>query len=399
MGFDVEILVRALWSGISMINVPTRVTYPVGGLSHFKYGADNVCLARLYSKLAVEGMWRVPARWLRRLCLKEDEAREWHQIAERGSLLGLRSLLFVLEKVGRGPLTIVLAPVVIHMFVWGRLARTSARDFQKHIANLRGETLSTLGVYVRSLRQFWEFGVSIVEKVVSWREGVPLGNFVWVGRDEVRQTLATGSGLIFVGAHVGNIEVIRALGETRQVVVNALMFTANSRHFRALLEKVNSKAFLRVIDISSMDPSLVFDLRERLRQGEIIALLADRAPKNSAARVQHVPFLSKEAAFPEGPWVLASLLEAPVFTVFSMRQKGGRYRVEFSRLADRILLPRTSRAEALYRYIAEYARRLGDIALRYPYQWFNFYPFWEREVATKGAETSQPTPRVAHERG
>jgi predicted LPLAT superfamily acyltransferase len=265
------------------------------------------------------------------------------------------------------------------MFVWGRVARRAAVDFQRHVTQLQGRSISLVSIYGRAFRQFWEFGVSIVDKVVSWREGIPLEQFTWEGRDEVKALLAQGQGVIFLGAHVGNIEVIRAFGETRRVVINALMFTGNSPRIRAFLEEINDKSFLRVIDLSAMDPSMVFDLQERLDRGEIVALLGDRATKHSVGRVVEVPFMGRMAQFPEGPWILASLLDAPVYTVFSMRERGNRYRVEFSRLADRISLPRATRKAALQGYISQFASRLEEIVRRYPFQWFNFYPFWTEE--------------------
>jgi predicted LPLAT superfamily acyltransferase len=164
-----------------------------------------------------------------------------------------------------------------------------------------------------------------------------------------------------------------------QVVINALMYTANARHFRSLLEQVNAQSFVRVVDISSLDPWMVLDLRTRLAQGEVVALLGDRAPESSVRRAIEVPFLGGIARFPEGPWILASLLEVPVYTVFSMREAGGRYYVEFSELANQIALPRESRGAALRGYISEFATRLGATVQRYPYQWFNFYPFWDDE--------------------
>ncbi|MGH8618541.1 MAG: glycosyltransferase family 2 protein, partial [Burkholderiales bacterium] len=42
MQFDPEILVRLVWAGVPVENVPTRVTYPPGGVSHFRMVRDNV---------------------------------------------------------------------------------------------------------------------------------------------------------------------------------------------------------------------------------------------------------------------------------------------------------------------------------------------------------------------
>jgi glycosyltransferase involved in cell wall biosynthesis len=51
MDFDPEIVVRLAWYGVRVINVPTRVRYFADGLSHFRFGRDNVLIARAYVRL------------------------------------------------------------------------------------------------------------------------------------------------------------------------------------------------------------------------------------------------------------------------------------------------------------------------------------------------------------
>ncbi len=65
MDFDPEILVRAVWRGVSVRYVDTRVRYPQGGVSHFRMFRDNVAMTWMHVRLIVGGMRRVPARILR----------------------------------------------------------------------------------------------------------------------------------------------------------------------------------------------------------------------------------------------------------------------------------------------------------------------------------------------
>lgn len=51
MDFDTEILVRLYWSGVRVVNVPTRVTYPSDGVSHFRYLRDNLRMVWLHVRL------------------------------------------------------------------------------------------------------------------------------------------------------------------------------------------------------------------------------------------------------------------------------------------------------------------------------------------------------------
>src|SRR5687768_13676947 len=51
MDFDTEILVRLSWGGTAVINMPTRVTYPVDGVSHFKMLKDNVYISLMHTRV------------------------------------------------------------------------------------------------------------------------------------------------------------------------------------------------------------------------------------------------------------------------------------------------------------------------------------------------------------
>jgi len=52
--FDAEAVVRLSWRGVPAINRPVPVRYyrpEEGGISHFRYGRDNLLLARMYVRL------------------------------------------------------------------------------------------------------------------------------------------------------------------------------------------------------------------------------------------------------------------------------------------------------------------------------------------------------------
>ena len=67
MDFDPEVLVRLHWRGVEMINLPTRVTYPRDGVSHFRYGFDNVLIVAMYVRLVFGMLARSPLLLWRRL--------------------------------------------------------------------------------------------------------------------------------------------------------------------------------------------------------------------------------------------------------------------------------------------------------------------------------------------
>lgn len=67
MDFDTDVMVRLHWSGVPVIGVPTRVTYPADGVSHFHYLRDNLRMIRLHLRLLAGMLLRSPRLLARRL--------------------------------------------------------------------------------------------------------------------------------------------------------------------------------------------------------------------------------------------------------------------------------------------------------------------------------------------
>lgn len=60
MDFDSEVLVRMHWRGVRVVNVPTAVTYPQDGISHFRTLRDNVLISRMHARLFGGMLLRLP---------------------------------------------------------------------------------------------------------------------------------------------------------------------------------------------------------------------------------------------------------------------------------------------------------------------------------------------------
>jgi glycosyltransferase involved in cell wall biosynthesis len=61
--FDVELVVRLCWWGLRPVNIDAPVKYlsiEEGGVSHFKYGRDNVLLTGMHIRLFFSFLWRLP---------------------------------------------------------------------------------------------------------------------------------------------------------------------------------------------------------------------------------------------------------------------------------------------------------------------------------------------------
>ena len=71
---------------------------------------------------------------------------------------------------------------------------------------------------------------------------------------------------------------------------------------------------------------------------------------------------------------------------FGIYRGGKRYDLHFEPFADEITLPRGQREEALQQVMQRFADRLADHARSAPYNWFNFYDFWQTDTASDPAD-------------
>jgi glycosyltransferase involved in cell wall biosynthesis len=61
--FEPEAAVRLCWRGLELVNLPAPVRYfgpAEGGVSHFRYGRDNVLLTLMHTRLVLESLLRLP---------------------------------------------------------------------------------------------------------------------------------------------------------------------------------------------------------------------------------------------------------------------------------------------------------------------------------------------------
>ncbi|MEC4747114.1 glycosyltransferase family 2 protein [Methylomicrobium sp. Wu6] len=65
MDFDIDIIVRLYWRGVRVINLPTRVSYPLVGISHFRLWQDNLMISKIHARLFFGMLARLPRLILR----------------------------------------------------------------------------------------------------------------------------------------------------------------------------------------------------------------------------------------------------------------------------------------------------------------------------------------------
>lgn len=301
----------------------------------------------------------------------------WTKQNERGRPIFLRFAAFVYKLLGRKVVGNLFWPVSLYFYLFSANVRNSSKGYLTKLDFFNSRTTSKIGLIARSIYHVHNFTLSIIDKFGAWQGDLSLDILSFDGKEQLGSKINSGEGVVVISAHLGNIEVMRALAnELPGLKVNALMYTKHNPQFNNLLREISPGSFMRVIATEAPSIDLISELQDKIAQGEIVALLADRLMPGSSDKKVAVSFLGETARFPAGPFILASLLAAPVFLVFCLRDKRGGYRVYFEHFSAGIRLPRKDRAQALTQEVTRFAQRLEHYCNKAPYQWFNYYEFW-----------------------
>jgi predicted LPLAT superfamily acyltransferase len=303
----------------------------------------------------------------------------WLSMGERGSVLGIRLILLCYRILGRRACSYLLLPVVAYFFVTGRLARRASHRYLRRLhgwANGAAEGRRPPNA-MQSFRHFYEFALNIVDRVSFFVGDTRDFKTIVHGREHVERLTRDKRGALVLSAHLGSFDALRLWAEQSGAAVSVAMFLRNARMINAVFEQLNPALRMRVIDLGRTAPRSVLDIRACIQRGEFVGLLADRVGVADGDRISWVPFLGARAAISHGPFLLAAALHCPVLFMIGLRVDDTTYEIFVETLAEEVVLPATERTAALDGLACAYGRRLEQYCLRAPYQWFNFYDFWD----------------------
>jgi predicted LPLAT superfamily acyltransferase len=290
-------------------------------------------------------------------------------------------MLWLIRHMGWFATSIVLPGISLWFFVRSAASRAASREYL-------GLALRRPATAWDVLRHIHVFARSILDRVLLLTPEAGRYRVDVSGLAHVEAVAASGRGGILLGSHLGSFAVMRGMAAQCPVPVKMLMYRGNAGPFTRALDQLDPAFAADIIPIGEMHAML--RVQEAVAGGALVGLLADRAPGRTRRVV--APFFGRPAAFPIGPFVLAASLGVPVLTVRGVRTGRRRYAVAFSPFADPLTLGAESRNADLSTWITRYAQWLEAGCRAHPFNWFNFYPFWESaaDEATKAGRMGAP---------
>jgi predicted LPLAT superfamily acyltransferase len=297
----------------------------------------------------------------------------WLTQRERGALFGIRLGFWMATLFGRAPMRLFVSVIAFWYFCFDKAARRASAAY---LGRVLPRPVRSRDIYQHILR----FARVTLDRVFLLMDR---GDFVVnrTGHQYLAELAATKTGAILVGAHLGSFEAMRAGASREHLPINIVGHFENARMINALLSQIDPEKSARVLHVGSDPVGFAVQVQERLAQGEMVAILADRVGLND--KQLEVAFLGGRAKFPTGPFLLAALLKCPVYLVFGLYFEPNRYELFCEPFAERIELPRGDRAQALQAVVTRYAARLEHYVRLAPDNWFNFYDFWRDTPRTQ----------------
>ena len=300
----------------------------------------------------------------------------WAQIGESTFVAGMWLLYHLHRLLGRWPILLCLYPVVAYYWLTRPLARRSSLQYLQRMQQAHGLWVRMPGWW-HSQKHFRMFAQVILDKLLALTGRYRTERVRFDGRQPLVELLECGQGAIIVTAHMGCIELCQAIAKQRpNLRLNILVHTQHAEQFNRLLQRLAPDSGVRLLQVADFSAATAMMLAERVARGEFIAIAGDRVPVHDS-KTTRAQFLGHEAAFPCGPYVLAALLKCPLYFMGCVHQGRG-YAVEFVPIATQVQLPRAHRNEVLAEYAQLYAQQLERLLCQAPYDWFNFFPFWEQ---------------------
>ncbi|WP_266169177.1 acyltransferase [Dyella subtropica] len=312
--------------------------------------------------------------------------KHWQSRPEGGGRFALWLIRSIGLHGGRRFARLFLYPITLYFYWRRKLEREASRHYLEKVLLHRVTAWQVM-------KHIHSFASTMLDRVFLLAHGEKDFDIETEGVDVLIERIGLGRGVLLFGSHQGSFEALRALASRRpDVSLRVLLDKQKTPALTELLEALAPDIGDKVIDASKDGATMALQIAEACEQGAMVALLADRGREHEVLR--RADLLGQPAPFPVSPWLLAHTLKVPVVLCFGLYLGGNRYRLIFEPFADRVDIPRHDRAQALDAVIGRYAQRVEHYIRIAPYNWFNFYDFWQQDSHA----TARPEPAVVGDR-
>ncbi len=225
-------------------------------------------------------------------------------------------------------------------------------------------------IYIAGYRRVFAFANMLLDKAYLHIRGTGGFTIDFPDTHRVSDALKLEKGVIILSAHIGSWEVVSRFFKRFHRPVSVVAFEAERPEIRRLFKLHSQEGTLPFTVIYSNDPlNALIQVKNALGRNEVVVMHGDRV----AGKGTHCNFLGTPALFPTFPFSIAAKTGTPIVCAFGVRLGSLSYRaVAFSHFALK-----QNPSESILPGLKQYTANLETMLRLYPFQWYNFYPFWD----------------------
>ncbi len=294
-------------------------------------------------------------------------SKDWKNIKERGSPFLIRIIGWIALNVGRPVGRLLLHPITLYFLLFNRSAVNASHYFLNRALNRKTNWKDN---YFHILT----FASTILDRVYMLTNNFEKLDITLFGFDKLISEYERGKGCLLLGSHLGSFEILRAIAHRGEnVKFKALMYELNADKINTVLHALNPTLANNIIPIGQVDTML--KVKEALEQGEAVGILADRVV-DSDKKTSQCEFFGEKIEFPTSPAILSTVLNVPAILFFGVYLGDNRYHIHFELLSSDKINHSHNKKAKLHAFTQSYADSLEHFCRKYPYNWFNFYDYF-----------------------
>lgn len=280
----------------------------------------------------------------------------------KGTPLGYRIFIFIIKTIGTSAAYLLLYPVVAWYVFFSKKSNKAAREYFKNLRQFYNEELK-----LSLFKTYYKMGQTLIDKIAIMSVDKPDFEVEREGMENLKAMDEGQTGGFLISAHIGNWEIAGHMTKPYNTPINIVLLDGEEEQIKKVMDDATGVRNFKTIAIKN-DMSHMFKIYEAARRHEFICIHGDRFLPG--AKTLEESFLGKKAEFPAGPFAMATKLGLPVSFVYGMKESASKYHFYCTKPYSGAL-----KAEDL---LHDYVQHLQQMLLKYPNQWFNFYPFWKK---------------------
>lgn len=288
---------------------------------------------------------------------------EWEG-KSKGTPLGYKIFISIIKNVGLSAAYLLLYPVVGWYYFFAKKPNQSLRQYFEKLKNHFPNAPKT-----SRFKTYYNMGQVLIDKTGLISGATKGFNIEHEGGKYLNDMAVGGTGGFLISAHAGNWEIAGHLMTHLDQTINIVLLDGEHEQIKKVMDKAVGKRQFNIIAMKE-DMSHIFKIHQAARNKELICIHGDRFMPGSKTLTGI--FLGEDALFPMGPFAMAAKMGLPVSFVFGMKKEKSNYHFYCTE-------PMVGETDQNVIFSA-YLKMLEKIVYEYPNQWYNFYPFWSKDV-------------------